>query len=478
MVIIKRVGEDYHIKTKKPKLFYKKKVGIIKRFHPDKSTKFIATQKQLKNIGLIGLKTKVIQFGDHQENAKHLFIEGLGKRLIESNKRRENTLLSPKEAISSGFSIDSLMWDKFNQVLSAEGWKKEAQVHFYLNPITLLLEPIFSNYTIGNNVQFHIPPNLLKTHHYQANNYMKYFEQKQHTLTPRSSVLEITESIIIPEGFTVQLYDVDTINLINHSSIWSYSPLFINDSSAHKTFFTSSDSTGQGVHLINAGSESKISNCDFTFFTNYSNGKHILPSCITFYQSPLVIRNCTFSSFKGEDMVNVFRSNFTVQNSSFNHSFSDQLDIDFGTGLSVNNTFNLSGNDGIDVSGGKVQIKKCFFKEVMDKAISAGEKSTIEIDSCTITKSSLAIVSKDKSKVYIQNSTLENIEVAYCAFNKKIEFGPSSITSINTKVKNYKEFHFIEKGSKIKLEGKVIKGKITNLKKYLNGNEYGAKTVK
>ena len=87
--------EDFYFKflCKEGKRIYRKKKFILYPILAEtdlkKAQKIIAFNKELKESNLIGVLTKIILI----KNKKYLFQEEIGKRLIESNSRREGIIL-------------------------------------------------------------------------------------------------------------------------------------------------------------------------------------------------------------------------------------------------------------------------------------------------------------------------------------------------------------------------------------------------
>ena len=127
----------------------------------------ISFNEDLKSNDLIGVYSKLITI----ENKDYLFQEEIGKRLIESNSRREGEILkieindsikvenTKREIIPPKFvnSIEDLFktnklndkyfnvldWIKFND-LTKKYFKNLNPNYYFLNPVTYQLEPIFS----------------------------------------------------------------------------------------------------------------------------------------------------------------------------------------------------------------------------------------------------------------------------------------------------------------------------------------------
>ena len=117
-------------------------------------------------------------------------------------------------------------------------------------------------------------------------------------------------------------------------------------------------------------------------------------------------------------------------------------------------------------------MNRCNFKNVYDKAISAGEKSNFYLTNCSISNSEIGIVSKDDSNIKVTNNELFNNSLDFASFVKKNFYGPTKAIFKNTSLKNY----LIEKKSKISgLEDVIYTSKV---EKKLYGNLYGKASEK
>ena len=479
--------------------------------------KLIAFQNTLKSKKLIGFESsfKNIQFEDSIANV--FFQEGIEKHLIESNENREGILfISGNKGLEIAFkpkrtskeTVNKLLkrvklWEagelptacffdvhKTSQVLSVLkefAFENEAKVGFlyYLNPVSNLIEPLvhFAPNTTLDKVKlkllsdsiFKSEINITDTIGcFNKDEFTRYFELKEGVYKLKEDSVEISSNVIAPKGIKISLTDGQEINLVNGGFILSFSPVNINGIKVY-----SSDSTGRGLHVINARSESKISNSIFDGLKNLEYKSWKLPSAVTFYESPVSIFQSKFLNNNCEDGLNLFRSfPFLLDDCVFENTFSDAFDADFSDGTIKNCVFNKLGNDGIDVSGSQVNIVGCTFTEVADKALSSGEASVMIVDSILIDGASLAVTAKDKSSIKIDNSEIKNSEVVFCAFQKKNEFGPSKISGRKVTYSDFKKDFLIETKSSLTLDGKETNKYTKDVRGILYGKEYGKATVK
>ena len=404
----------------------------------------IAFNEDLKSNNLIGVYSKLITI----ENKDYLFQEEIGKRLIESNSRREGVIfkieindsltlsttkgenITPKfvnsvkelvktERLNNKY-FNEIDWIKFKD-LSKKYFKNLNPNYYYLNPVTFQLEPIFS----GTKVAV-LPTQDPKIFNPEITldflNYFKYSKDSNSIFLKKKNTT-VAKKIIIPEGLKVVLNAGETIDLISSSSILSYSAFNINGEIGKMVKVTSSDSTGEGIHILQNKDSSKINYLDFSnqssLYDTLKYNHQSLPSAFTVYGGKVTIENSDFKDLKSEDAVNLFRCKFKIENIKIENTFSDAFDADFCSGFMKNCSFKNCGNDGVDISGGRLEISESEFLNIKDKAISAGEESKLKASNCMIQNSSMGIISKDLSFVESIENKLLNCEIGYCAFQKR-----------------------------------------------------------
>lgn len=294
------------------------------------------------------------------------------------------------------------------------------------------------------------------------------------TIQFSSGKCDVSKDIVIPDGYFVSANPGSQIDLTNSSKIISYSPILFFGNSDNPISITSSDSTGQGIIVLNCEETSELSYVNFRHLSNMSDGGWNLPGAIVFYESPVNINNCRFSNnLRGDDYLNIIRSDFNLLNTTFEYTMADALDSDFCTGTLENVKFDQVGNDAIDVSGTELFISKIDITNAGDKGISGGEGSNLICENVSILGGEIAVASKDNTTVSIDGISIDSSKLGYCAFQKKSEYGPGSIIIKNSTLKNVHTDYLIEVGSSLSIDGKQINKKSDNVNDLLYGAEYG-----
>ena len=148
-----------------------------------------------------------------------------------------------------------------------------------------------------------------------------------------------------------------------------------------------------------------------------------------------------------EDSINIRNSKGKINKIEIKNSEADAIDIDFSEIIIQDIIIINANNDCIDLSFGKYRIQNINANYCEDKAISLGERSTLEIENAKIFNSNMGLASKDSSILKIKKFKLQNVDICASAYNKKQEFD-GGIIFLN---KNYCETAklYNDKSSKI-----------------------------
>lgn len=271
--------------------------------------------------------------------------------------------------------------------------------------------------------------------------------------------LEISKPIIIPAGYTVNMEAGTRLNLIDSSFILSYSSFEFHGTKAKPISINSTDFTARGVTVLQA---EKTSNLEYVQLKNLNTFNYKgwgLTGALTFYESDVNLDNITFYRNQCEDALNIVRSNFVLNSSSFDNIYSDAFDSDFSSGTVQYVKFTNIGNDAIDFSGSKILIKNTLVSGAADKGISGGEESHLTIKDCVIENANIGIASKDLSVLRVFNTKVVDCNYGLVLLQKKAEYGPAEIYSTGVSIQNAKMEMLIEKGSKVIESGNIIYGK-------------------
>jgi len=286
----------------------------------------------------------------------------------------------------------------------------------------------------------------------------KYYEVVGKEVFFRKGKYTWSKDIIIPKGYRVVFEAGVNADLVNNSKFISKSPVFLNGTNEEPIIIYSSDKTGNGFSILQAPTTSELYYVIFKDLNtlNYEGWK--LTGAVTFYESDVIIKNCLFKDIHCEDALNTIRCNFNLENSMIVNTFSDGFDADFCTGLVLGTDFVNIGNDCVDFSGSRIEIKNSNMTNCGDKGVSAGEESYVVIDDVIVDGAVIGVASKDLSYLSIEKIVLKNCNQGFVAYQKKAEYGVSSIFVRAFTEENVKYLRTIAPRCTIEYKGRVYVG--------------------
>ena len=287
-------------------------------------------------------------------------------------------------------------------------------------------------------------------------------------------ITQIRQSIIIPEGYRLKILPGAVLRFNKEAIILSYGAVEFIGSNKNPIILEPIDANSknaywQGIVVMNAIDESKLTNVVFNKTKGISQNGWQLTGGVTFYNSDVEINNVSFINHSGEDSLNIVHSNFEITDIFIKNSASDAFDADFSDGTFIRGQFKniglLGGGDGIDISGSNVVVKGTQFNDVSDKALSVGEKSNMRVENVFISNSGTGAASKDGSTLDIRNSEIKNIKtVGLMAYIKKPEYGGAKIVAKNIDFDAQVETARAQVGSNITIDGSSVEQIDLNVK--------------
>lgn len=275
-------------------------------------------------------------------------------------------------------------------------------------------------------------------------------KDSQATYQLSSNTFKIKETIIIPKGITVIIEPGATLKFAPKTSIIAYGKLKAVGTKENPITFTASSKRSWGVvGLVQGDSGGEFEHCIFEKGGDaHINGVYF-SGMLSAYHTNVTARNCEFKLAGrdgGDDALNFKNGLFTVENSYFYKNKFDAIDFDFAKDGSIlkNNYFLENGNDGIDISGSKIELENNQITQSGDKGISIGENSQAIIFNNIIKNCNFAIAGKDSSIVKVINSNIVKNNVGVAAYNKKEIYGGSKITVYNSLFEDNKQDFGIE----------------------------------
>lgn len=301
-------------------------------------------------------------------------------------------------------------------------------------------------------------------------------DEENKTITIPEGKHTLTDRLIVPPNYLLIIEAGTTINLKeNSASIISYSPIKSIGTATQPINFYCETYSGEGIILINAQDTSHLEYCHFDNLRNPRRYAWQMTGAVSFYQSPVIIKHSSIKNNRCEDALNIIRGYVELDDVVFENIKSDAFDGDFMHGSIKNCMFGKLGNDAIDVSGSDIIIENTNIYNAGDKGLSAGENTQMTATNVLIKNCEIAIASKDKSVLRLNNSIIQNNKLNFTAFQKKPEYGPASIIANSVKTEGEETNYLIENASSLLLDGQEMPT-VEGVKDKMYGVEFGKKS--
>ena len=298
-------------------------------------------------------------------------------------------------------------------------------------------------------------------------------DEARHRIAVRPGAWRLDRNMIVPAGYVVFAGPGTRLDLVNGATIVSRSALEFRGTQEAPIIIESSDGTGQGLLVLQAGDRSQLDYVEFSGQSNPTQQGWSLTGAVTFYESPVDVTRSLFRRNRSEDALHIMRTTFSLESVTFEDTQADALDIDFGKGSMRRVTVLNAGNDGVDVSGSVVDVEDLTVRGSGDKGLSAGEGSQLNVRNVKMTDAIIGLASKDRS--VIRGSGLEVIggQIGVTAYLKKAEYGPASIDIRGLVLRGQELPFLVERFSTVTVDGRVIPADRERVADILYGAVYG-----
>ena len=169
--------------------------------------------------------------------------------------------------------------------------------------------------------------------------------------------------------------------------------------------------------------------------------------CMNIIDSKFTIDEIKINGSNCEDGLNIVRSEGKIKKINVINAISDGVDFDYSKiKVDISNFSDVKG-DCVDLSFGKYEFLNLTANQCGDKGVSVGENSILYVDNLIVDNAKIGLASKDSSKAYLENLTINNVENCLSAYNKKQEFNGGNIDYSKMNCQNYSVLFEIDKQS-------------------------------
>ncbi len=274
----------------------------------------------------------------------------------------------------------------------------------------------------------------------------------------KNTIINSNQKFIFEKGIPINILDGSTLLVEGKID-------FINDENNLTKIF-SEDNSGSIIFMNN---NFNFKNLEFKDLSKPNLTSYILYGGVNFINSNIALNNIYIKDSREEDAMNIISSKSNVSDIFFENIQADAFDVDFGE-LNFNNVNckNIN-NDCLDISGAQVNGLDFFSEKILDKGISVGENSTVNIKNINTLDNNIGIAVKDGSYANLENIKLENNNFDIVLFNKKQEFLKPSLIVTNLREIN-REKILQSKGTRLVINKQTFVGNLKD--NFINSKIY------
>ncbi|MCK5367935.1 MAG: right-handed parallel beta-helix repeat-containing protein, partial [Cyclobacteriaceae bacterium] len=330
---------------------------------------------------------------------------------------------------------------------------KDIKVHYYVYGLESGKRTIGVLFQAGDLKSADREENLVKKGTYSSFYFVKTDEDNEFISIPAGE-WTISKDLVIPANKQLEIAAGAHIDLIKGASIISYSPIYVKGQEEISVSIISSDSSSQGVHVIQADQRSQLSHVIFDKLAGPTTDGGMLQGAVTFFESPVSIYVCTFSNGRtGNDYLHIRRSDFSLEHSLFKNIDGNALGVNYCSGVISNSSFVNIGMDGIATISGKIKIQQLFFNNIGKQGLLARENSQLTIRWADIRHAEIGIVATGQSKVRIFDTLLEHNNIGVTIYEENSVSDMAFIKAERLEIKDTAMPYQIETGAKMILNG-------------------------
>jgi len=244
----------------------------------------------------------------------------------------------------------------------------------------------------------------------------------------------ISKDLIINSSSTLEIMPGTEISFYNGSRIICYGVCSFIGTEDNKINFNSDGVSGFGGLFIIESPYFNMVNVNIN--SGSLNLKNVpgYTGLVSIYKTKANLEKINIINTNSEDGLNIISSDFKMDEIFIKNATSDAVDIDFSSGEINNIVINNPKGDGLDFSGSNLYINNVQINNSLDKAISVGEGTNVEMYNLLISNSRAGIVVKEGSIATIEGYTPKNNELSdVAAFRKKSYLNDPIVFIINKK---------------------------------------------
>ncbi len=280
----------------------------------------------------------------------------------------------------------------------------------------------------------------------------------------------LNSDLVVPAGYKLFANAGVGLDFKNNAKLISYSALIFNGTEDLPVIIQSSDSSAQGIQLINAP-RSVFKFVTFKNIPPIKDKQWFRTGGLTFYESTVDFFSCYFYNSKAEDAVNIIRSEFSFEGCLFKNMKDDGVDVDFSEGTISNCAFEQCFENAVDLTMSTVILKSVFVDGAGNKAFNVKSGAQLRGSNLKIKNANIALSAEDHSFIDLENIKIIDSGIGVVAYKNKPGGGHPEINLKKCTFSTVKTNYLKEKKSSIISNGTVIEEEVMDVEAIIKNDK-------
>ncbi|MCG8590580.1 MAG: CotH kinase family protein [Proteobacteria bacterium] len=280
-------------------------------------------------------------------------------------------------------------------------------------------------------------------------------QQRGDVLTLPAGRYTLAETLIVPPAHQLVLAPGTTLLLGEGVSLITFRGLHAEGTRERPIRFVPADPDRPwgAVAVVRAPETSSLAH---VFAEGGSSGLAAglrLEGQLAFHASDVVVRDAEIRGSHRGDGLSIQRGRFEVARTAFLGNRGDGLASRDASGFVRDSLFAHNADDGLDLASSRVRVQGSAFRDMRDKAISAGRRSELALSDSYIVDSQVAVASKEDSVVDVVRTEFRRNGLAVSLRRDAPAFGGGQARVVGGLFAGNRRDFEVDPGSQLELEG-------------------------
>ena len=229
---------------------------------------------------------------------------------------------------------------------------------------------------------------------------------------------ELKRDWVIPEGYVLRLEPGVELDLQEGAMIISRSPLDWRGTAEAPIRLHSSDGTGAGLLLLEAGGRSRLEYVSIEGMSARRSSPPFTRGSFSVYKSEAALSHFRIEDSRAENALHLSFCRYQIDDLSIFNSSGDAIDADRSVGEMSGLYIRGSGEDGLEVSAGSARLSDLRFEQIREAALRANEGAEVTATRLSLRSCTRGLIAQDEATLTATELRAEQVKQLFLAYHQ------------------------------------------------------------